>query len=118
MVKRDRADYQKQIIQGFRHKPKLFYHTWNMQTVKASVTQLKNKNSKHTTCDLEAENALFEYYRDLFTKESDDEDTVDKWCTEKCNKEDRNTIVEDYNEETVTRVLSYRMTNRLAQMDI
>ena len=70
-VKRDKQDYQAALIGQFKNYPKKFYaYVRRMQTVKSTVTRLKNKMGVLTSDDREAAEVLCEHFQDVFVREN------------------------------------------------
>lgn len=70
MVRRDKAIYQRNLIESFKGNDKLFYgYMRRVQTRPVKVAALKNEKGEFTRTNLEAADVLGNFFHDVYTRE-------------------------------------------------
>ena len=76
-IRRDKSDYQHNLIKGFQHNPKRFYgYMRRTRTVKSKVSHIKRQDGSLTINDKEAASVLSEHFSTIYTQERDFSCTV------------------------------------------
>jgi len=81
IIKRDKNNYQRHLIDRFKDHPKLFYDcTTNMNTVRTRVPNITKQDRSLTTTNSETASVLCDYFSITFVQEKDLDITENTDC--------------------------------------